>query len=217
MHSSVPTCRCWCRHLANLISMCHCVCLCRLHVPLGRPASAFGTDPASTTIRSRCPTIIPMINCRNHVRAVSFSRVPRKPSIPRTHGQGHFCRRGLPNWSADTQIDYWSAAVYICLAAGTPVAIESAWRELKPKSCKACTGCGYILCCTCKGRGKVGGLGFGVAVPEQANKCPKCGGTGHNDCGGCETTGLANSWLWTPVTKDGGWGPRGNGPGGWQD
>lgn len=110
--------------------MCHCVCLCRLHVPLGRPASAFGTDPASTTIRSRCPTIIPMINCRNHVRAVSFSRVPRKPSIPRTHGQGHFCRRGLPNWSADTQMDYLSAAVYICLAAGTPVAIESAWREL---------------------------------------------------------------------------------------
>lgn len=53
--------------------------------------------------------------------------------------------------------------------------------------------------------GSSGGVFTGLPLV----KCRLCGGRGRQKCKPCEATGLANHWLYSPVS-DGGWGPRGS-------
>lgn len=77
-------------------------------------------------------------------------------------------------------------------------------RYLRPKRCLTCLGTGYVVCDTCKGRGKTGGLLTG----SKGVCCSTCEGEGCTKCSACNATGIANNWLFQPA-KDPGWGPRG--------
>jgi hypothetical protein len=62
---------------------------------------------------------------------------------------------------------------------------------------------------------QVGGIGASC-TPDKSTltTCHECSGSGHKACTACNHTGIENNWLWKP-SKDSGWGPRTNGPGGW--
>ncbi|KAG6551181.1 hypothetical protein Mapa_007417 [Marchantia paleacea] len=103
----------------------------------------------------------------------------------------------------------WIGAVVSVAVLFVPLAFPSLTRAarkiLKPRRCDRCRGVGNNLCRLCKGRGKQGGVFTGLPLV----KCRLCGGRGRQKCKPCEATGLANHWLYSPVS-DGGWGPRGS-------
>ncbi|CAM6094745.1 unnamed protein product [Calypogeia fissa] len=85
-----------------------------------------------------------------------------------------------------------------------PQITRTARKIIKPTRCSECLGVGNNLCVLCKGRGKTGGVFTGIPL----EKCGLCKGRGRQLCKRCQSTGLANNWLYTPL-ENGGWGPRG--------
>lgn len=96
-----------------------------------------------------------------------------------------------------------------CLHLGpahVKLCIPPTCRSQKPRKCRTCFGAGYYPCAACLGRGKTGGCLTGA--PPLAT-CACCTGNGRQLCADCNSTGLANNWLWSPKREPGVWGARG--------
>ncbi|GAX75157.1 hypothetical protein CEUSTIGMA_g2601.t1 [Chlamydomonas eustigma] len=98
-------------------------------------------------------------------------------------------------------------AVLICAAVALPSISSFLSYNKVPRKCKGCFGAGYLPCNTCNGRGKVGGCFKQAQQP--LTSCSGCLGKGRQGCMKCGSTGLANSWLWSPKKGPGIWGAPG--------